>query len=35
MLIPPGKETKTDFQATAKHSSSNKTYTIDEKGNIR
>jgi Tfp pilus assembly protein PilE len=35
MLIPPGKETKTDFQATAKHSGSNKTYTINEKGNIR
>ena len=35
MLIPSGKETKTDFQATAKHSNSNKTYTIDEKGNIR
>ena len=35
ILIPPGKETKIDFQATAKHSSSNKTYTIDEKGNIR
>ena len=35
ILIPPGKETKTDFQATAKHSRSNKTYTIDEKGNIR
>ena len=35
MLIPLGKATKTDFQATAKHSSSEKTYTIDEKGNIR
>ena len=35
MLIPLGKATKTDFQATAKHISSNKTYTIDEKGNIR
>ena len=35
MVIPSGKETRTDFQATAKHSSSNKTYTIDEKGNIR
>ena len=35
MLIPLGKATKTDFQATAKHSSSKKTYTIDEKGNIR
>jgi len=35
ILIPPGKETKTDFQATAKHSSSDKTYTIDEKGNFR
>ena len=35
MVIPPGKETRTDFQATAKHSSSDKTYTIDEKGNIR
>ena len=34
-LILPGKETKTDFQATAKHNSSDKTYTIDEKGNIR
>ena len=35
ILISQGKETKTDFQATAKHSSSNKTYIIDEKGNIR
>ena len=35
MLIPLGNATKTDFQATAKHSSSEKTYTIDEKGNIR
>jgi len=35
IVILPGKETRTDFQATAKHSSSNKTYTIDEKGNIR
>jgi prepilin-type N-terminal cleavage/methylation domain-containing protein len=35
IVIPNGKETKTDFQATAKHSSSNKTYTMDEKGNIR
>ena len=35
MLIPLGKATKTDFQATAKHSSSKKTYTIDEKGNMR
>ena len=35
ILIPPGKETKTGFQATAKHNSSNKTYTIDEKSNIR
>ena len=35
IVIPPGKETRTDFQATAKHSSSDKTYTIDEKGNIR
>ena len=35
MVIPSGKETRTDFQATAKHNSSDKTYTIDEKGNIR
>ena len=35
IVIPEGKETKADFQAMAKHSSSNKTYTIDEKGNIR
>ena len=35
ILILPGKETKTDSQATAKHNSSDKTYTIDEKGNIR
>ena len=35
IVIPPGKETRTDFQATAKHSSSDKAYTIDEKGNIR
>jgi type IV pilus assembly protein PilA len=30
-----GRETKADFQAIAKHNSSNKTYTIDEKGSIR
>ena len=35
IVIPEGKETKADFQAMAKHSSSNKTYTIDEKGSIR
>ena len=35
MTIPSGRGTKTDFQAMAKHSSSDKTYTIDEKGNIR
>ena len=35
MTIPLGRGTKTDFQAMAKHSSSDKTYTIDEKGNIR
>ena len=35
IVIPQGKETKVDFQAMAKHNSSNKTYTIDEKGNIR
>ncbi|HIF02692.1 MAG TPA: type II secretion system protein [Nitrospinaceae bacterium] len=33
--IPLGRETKTDFQAMAKHSSSDKTYTIDEKGSVR
>ena len=35
MTIPSGRGTKTDFQAMAKHSSSDKTYTVDEKGNIR
>ena len=35
MTIPSGRGTKTDFQAMAKYSSSDKTYTIDEKGNIR
>ena len=35
MTIPSGRGTKTDFQAMAKHSSSDKTYTIDEKRNIR
>ena len=35
IVIPQGKETKADFQAMAKHNSSNKTYTIDEKGDIR
>ncbi|SVC54349.1 uncharacterized protein METZ01_LOCUS307203 [marine metagenome] len=35
IVIPKGKETKADFQAMAKHNSSNKTYTMDEKGNIR
>ena len=35
VTIPLGRETKTDFQAMAKHSSSDKTYTIDEKGKIR
>ena len=33
--IPLGRETKTNFQAMAKHSSSDKTYTIDEKGGVR
>ena len=33
--IPLGRETKTNFQAMAKHSSSDKTYTIDEKGSVR
>ena len=33
--IPLGRETKTDFQAMAKHSNSDKTYTIDEKGSVR
>jgi Tfp pilus assembly protein PilE len=33
--ISLGRETKNDFQATAKHSSSDKTYTIDEKGSVR
>ena len=35
VMIPTGKETKTDFQATAKHNNSDKTYTIDERGYIR
>ena len=35
MTIPSGRGTKTDFQAMAKHSSSDKTYTIDGKGNTR
>ena len=35
MTIPSGRGTKADFQAMAKHSNSNETYTIDEKGNIR
>ena len=35
MTIPSGRGTKTDFQAMAKHGSSDKTYTIDEKRNIR
>ena len=35
IAIPPGKKTRIDFQATAKHSGSDKTYTINEKGNIR
>ena len=35
MTITPGKETKKNFQATAKHNSSDKIYAIDEKGNIR
>ena len=33
--IPLGRGTKTNFQAMAKHSSSDKTYTIDEKGSVR
>ena len=35
IVIPQGKETKADFQATAKHGNSDKTYTIDERGYIR
>ena len=35
LTIPLGRATKTNFQAMAKHSSSDKTYTIDEKGSIR
>ena len=35
MTIPSGRGTKTDFQAMAKHNSSDKTYTIDEQRNIR
>jgi len=35
ITIPSGRDTKTDFQAVAKHGSSDRTYTIDEKSNIR
>ena len=35
MSITSGKDTKNNFQATAKHNSSDKVYAIDEKGNIR
>jgi Tfp pilus assembly protein PilE len=35
VTIPLERATKTNFQAMAKHSSSDKTYTIDEKGSIR
>ena len=35
VAITSGKDTKTTFEATAKHKTSNKTYTIDEKDNIR
>ena len=33
--ISLGKETKNEFQATAKHNSSKQTYSIDLNGNIR
>jgi Tfp pilus assembly protein PilE len=35
VTIPFGREKRNDFQAMAKHSSSDKTYTIDEKGGVR
>ena len=35
VAITPGKDTKTNFEATAKHNTSNKTYTINENDNIR
>ena len=35
VAITSGKDTKTTFEATAKHNTSNKNYTIDENDNIR
>jgi len=34
VVITPGKDIKNNFEAKAKHSSSNRTYTIDESDNI-
>ena len=34
LIVTPGKNIKSDFEATAKHNKSNKTYTIDENENI-
>lgn len=34
VTVTPGKDIETDFEATAKHNTSNTTYTIDESENI-
>ena len=34
LIVTPGKNIKSDFEATAKHNNSNTTYTIDETENI-